>query len=146
MTLNRVLLGNVIWSVTMLSAFAWLYVASPSDARQTLLLLSTANIGIAFLARQGQRWAIALSIAVATLLFLRWAPVVAINWWMFFTGHQLYRDSPGTILIVGIMTLLFALPATVLLVGYALNRHALAPLFLRTPGAPRVVDGGHDAA
>src|SRR5688572_14654652 len=128
MTLSELLTINLAWSIVMLCAFTVLYVGGPNSARETLILLSVAYVAVATVARRHKRWAVATSVVVAALVTLRWAPMVGYNWWMFFGGHELYLDSPGTIIIVAIYSLLLALPATGLLVGYVANGRALLTL------------------
>jgi hypothetical protein len=130
-TMPIVLTINLVWSIVMLAAFTLLYVGAPDAPREMLLVLGLANATLAAVARRRNRWGIAGSVAVAALAALRWVPMAVYNWRMFFDGHKLYSDSPGTIIIVAVYSLLFAIPATVLLVGYALNSRALLLLFVR---------------
>jgi len=84
------------------------------------------------------RWAWIIS--VAFLLgywilrgWLAWANFV-INSYMFLTGHELYRDSPGTILVVAIYAVFGIFPATGLLIlGAISSGHILAVLRGRHP-------------
>ena len=114
MQLKRTLQLNVAWASLMWLAFLILFVGSPNVLRASLLVALSAFIAVAFLAVRGNRWALALSICVAVLLLVRWLPMVVVNFWMFFTNHPLYLDSPATIFIVGINAILFAIPATIL--------------------------------
>lgn len=136
MTVSGVLVVNLVWSVLMLCAFTALAVGGPNAARWALLLMGVGNLAIAILALRRNRWAIAGSIMVAALVAARWTPMVLYNWWAFFTGHQLYRDSPGTIIVVAIYSVLFAAPAMGMLVGFWANRRVLNMLLFRTTSIP----------
>jgi len=115
MQLKRTLQLNVAWASLMWLAFFILFVSAPSVPRAAILVALSAFIAVAFLAVRGSRWALVLSICVAVLLLVRWLPMVVVNFWMFFTNHPLYLDSPATIFIVGINAMLFAIPAAILL-------------------------------
>jgi len=69
---------------------------------------------------RGYRWAWIISIAFLASYWLLygwvgWANFV-VNAKMFFTGHELYQDSPGTILAVLIRAIFGIVPATCLLI------------------------------
>lgn len=68
------------------------------------------------------RWAIAPSIAVPLIFAIWWDTVEVINCSMYFTGHELYRDSPATILVVLIYVWAFAVPANLLSILFYLRR------------------------
>ncbi len=106
----------------MASAFTYLVVGLYSKPRAILLIIGLCYIVVSIFALIGKRWAIGFSVLTAILLMLRWLPMVTINTWMFLSGHELYRDSPATILVVLSYALVFALPATVLCVLYIFQR------------------------
>jgi len=113
---------NVLWSFLMTIAFSYLLIGAYSSLRAILVVLCICYIITAFNALFKKRWAVIISVLVAGLLMFRWLPMVVINIWMFSTGHPLYADSPGTILIVLINAILFAIPSTLLCVFYFVNR------------------------
>ena len=108
----------------MVGAFTYLYLVLGrySDSLAILLTLGVAYVGISFFALAGKRWAIVTSTIVAILLMIRWLPMVAINTWMFISGHELYRDSPATILVVLSYAVVFAIPSTILCCLYLAQR------------------------
>jgi len=59
---------------------------------------------------KGNRFAWMAALALSLLPLIRWLPVVAINQWMFMTGHELYRESPATIYAVWHVAIVFVLP------------------------------------
>jgi hypothetical protein len=106
----------------MVSAFAYLVHGRYSDPRAILLTLGVAYAVISFFALVGKRWAIGISVIIAILLMIRWLPMVAINTWMFMSGHELYQDSPATILVVLSYGVVFAIPSTILCGLYLVQR------------------------
>jgi len=123
---------NIIWSLVMVIAFASLLFGEYSHAKAMIFSLGLVYFALAILAFRGNRWAIILSVLTAFLLMLRWLPMVLVNAWMFITGHPLYLDSPGTILIVILYAAVFAMPATLLSVLYGIQYKKLIRLFSRT--------------
>lgn len=106
----------------MAGAFLYLVLGRYSEPRAVLLVICLVYIAISLFALAGKRWAIVMCIMVALLLTIRWVPMVAINAWMFATGHELYRDSPATILVVLSYAIVFAIPSLILCVLYFFQR------------------------
>ena len=83
------------------------------------------------------RWSWILSIAfLAGYWFLHgWMALVnfAVNVWMFFSGHELYKDSPATIIIVFLSAIFGIFPATCLLVLGALARKRIISILRGRP-------------
>lgn len=109
----------------MISAFAYIVHGRYSDSRAILLALSVTYAAVSFFALTGKRWAIVVSVVIAILLMIRWLPMVAINVWMFISGHELYRDSPATIFVVLSYAVVFAIPSTVLCGLYFAQRRQI---------------------
>jgi len=105
----------------MVAAFSYLIVGRYSNSRAIFLGIELCYVVISVFALLGKKWATGVSVVVALLLMLRWLPMASINTWMFVTGHELYRDSPATILVVISYGVVFAIPATVLSILYALH-------------------------
>ncbi|TWU35191.1 hypothetical protein Q31b_52870 [Novipirellula aureliae] len=78
---------------------------------------------LACLANSRLGWIVALAVPILPLL--RWTPMVVINFWMFFTGHELYQDSPATIFIVAINAIMFVLPGLLIYLCLFLDRKRL---------------------
>lgn len=114
MRLNQTLQLNVAWAGLMWLAFAYLLISSPTGPRAVVVAALSVFVAVAFLALRGKRWALLFSLCVAILLLVRWLPMVVVNFWMFFTDHPLYLDSPATIFVVAVNAMLFAVPALVL--------------------------------
>ena len=122
------------WALALLAFVAPMIVARGFTWHGLLYLVAfamycAAAIGI----YADHRWAWIISIAfLAGYWVLRgwiaWANFV-VNFYMFFTGHELYRDSPLTIMVVAIRALFGILPATCLLIlGMISSRHILTIL------------------
>lgn len=65
--------------------------------------------------------------------------MVVINFWMFFTGHELYQDSPATIFIVALNAIMFVLPGLLIYFLIFLDRKRWLATIWPTANAP--VDG-----
>ncbi len=108
----------------MIGAFSCL-ISHYSNPRALLLALACIYLIVSLLAMFHMRWAVGTCVLVAFVLMIRWLPMVSVNIWMFFSGHELYQDSPATILIVLIYAIVFAVPATLLCILYLANRKKL---------------------
>jgi len=104
-----------IWSITPLFTYGIDY------GRLVFFIFSIAYVFISEQALYFTRWAVIIVILTALLLLLRWLPMVVVNFYMFFTGAELYLDSPGTILVVIPLTLLFAFPSLLLFCWFCIK-------------------------
>jgi len=109
----------------MAGASLFLLFGKYSSPRAVFLALSVCFVIVAFQAISKNRWAVAISILVASLVMVRWLPMVVVNSWMFISGHELYQNSPATIFIVIINIIIFTAPSTALCISYFLNRKKL---------------------
>jgi hypothetical protein len=71
---------------------------------------------------RGSRYFLQLSVFPPALLVALSAPTVIWNVFAFLTGHPLYLDSPGTILVVLVIAMMVTLPSTVVLAVYWTRR------------------------
>lgn len=109
---------NFVWSIIMAICIGiWsigpLFTYGVDYAKLVFFSLSIAYILISEQALTLKRWAAIIVIITVLLLLIRWLPMVAVNFYMFFTGAELYLDSPGTILVVIPLALLFVFPSLV---------------------------------
>ena len=116
---------NLVWSVFILLAITWLALGAYNTASAIIHLLSVLFVVTNILALKGKRWATIISAIFVVLLFIRWVPMVVINFYMYFTGHELYLDSPATIFIVIIYFIVFALPSSIMLWFFITKRKQL---------------------
>lgn len=112
----------------MAAALLYLLMGRYSISRAMLFALGVIFIVMSVFALYEKRWAIAACVLIAVILMLRWLPVAVINTWMFISGHELYQDSPATILVVLSYAIVFAIPATILSTLYMFNRKSIWPL------------------
>jgi hypothetical protein len=91
------------------------------SARLIIFLISVAYIYVAYQAISYKRWAVIIVTISILLLLIRWLPMVLVNFYMFFTGAELYLDSPATILVVIPLALLFALPSLLLFCWFCIK-------------------------
>lgn len=88
-----------------------------------------------------ERWAIAAVLIFVTICMLKWLPMVAINFYMFYAGSELYRDSPATILVVGVYAFLFAAPSSILFLWFVCCYKALISILVGEECAKGFKDG-----
>jgi len=119
------LIINIIWSLLLTVVFSILLISSYSHIRAIIVFLCVGYVITAFQAFLNKRWAVLISIVVAILILIRWLPMVVLNFWMFYSEDALYLDSPGTIFIVLINSVLLVLPATILCLLYLFNWRAV---------------------
>lgn len=79
-------------------------------------------VGLYLGARRKLKWCLKFSVVPPLLVFLLTAPTVVYNFWAFISGHPLYQDAPGSIIIVGILALCLTLPSALVLGAYWINR------------------------
>ena len=116
---------QILWAGLFVITIGLRALASESATGVTIGVFSVAYLiaAIACLANVRVGWIVAILIPILPLL--RWTPMVAVNFWMFFTGHELYQDSPATIFIVAINAIIFVVPGLLIYVCLFLDRHQL---------------------
>lgn len=129
MPLKNTLRFNLAWSIAMAMAFALLFIGAASLPRFAVIVLAVLYVCVSIAAIRLMRWCLLTVILVAVLLTIRWLPMVLMNFWMFFTDHPLYIDSPATILIVGMNALLFAFPGLLLFSLYVVQWRSMLLIF-----------------
>lgn len=67
---------------------------------------------------RGTKSLLKLSVIPPALFFLATAPNVLLNIFAFISGHSLYKDSPRTIIVVGILAICVTLPSGLVLATY----------------------------
>jgi len=111
-----------IATLALLAAYGALAAHRPALGSVVYWVFWLAYVGLVLGAHRRNRWCMKLSVTPPLLVFLLTAPNVAYNFWAFISGHPLYQDSPGTIIIVGIMALCLTLPSALVLAAYWVNR------------------------
>lgn len=72
-------------------------------------------------------WIVAMIVPLLPLA--RWAPMVFLNFWMFITGHELYQDSPATIIVIVYYAIALVLPGLLIYLLLFLDRKRLLAAF-----------------
>ncbi len=127
-TLDNCLKANVVWSVLMVLAIGSLAITSFPSAWAAVFGVALGFAAASFAALRHQAWALGVVIGGALAMALRWTPMVLLNAWAFAQGDPRYGDSPGTILVVVIYAVLFAIPGCLLVFGYAMHGRAILGL------------------
>ena len=135
---------QLLWALFFVLAIGLRAFASGSIAGVFIGVISVAYLAasVACLGNVRIGWFVALVIPILPLL--RWTPMVIVNFWMFFTGHELYQDSPATIFIVAMNAFMFVLPGMLIYFCLALDRKRLYPVLW--PAAAIVGDGNSSGA
>jgi len=130
MIIKRTLQLNLAWVFLMWCVFLYLFIGLPSGPRAVYLVSLSAFVVTAIYALLGKPWALLTSMGAAFFLLMYWLPTTLVNFWFFLVGDPLYLDSPGTMLVVAVNAILFVIPATTLLVLFALQRRQVKALLL----------------
>lgn len=88
-----------------------------------------------------ERWSVAAVLFFIILCMLYWLPMVASNFYIFYSGSNVFYDSPGTILVVGIFAILFAFPSSFLFLYFICKYKNLITLFVGEERAKGFKDG-----
>ena len=127
---------QTMWAFFLFSIFLLLTIAHwpsrPTLVATGLLAIYLAATACAF---RDDRPAWMVAIAVPILVLILTAPLVIVNVWMFLAGHNLYRDSPGTILIVATYAITLTVPAFVLIILFFACRKEIGGIFRPPPGS-----------
>lgn len=126
--LSLLKLLQVIWAAAFL-IYAYIWVHTPNKYSVTFaviaLLYSLATVGIFW----DIRLAWIFSVVPPLLIFLLVGAWVSLNFFMFFIGHELYKDSPATIIVVIIYCLFTIVPSGIILLLFWINRNHLLKVF-----------------
>lgn len=87
-----------------------------------LFLAALAYAGISFAAVDEKHWALLICVVSSAAILVISLPWVAYNFFAFLTNDPLYRESPGTILVVGISAALFCVHSSFLGTAYFLSK------------------------
>jgi hypothetical protein len=123
---------QILWAIFFVVVIGIRAIASGSALEMLIGSLSVIYLGAALACFANSRIAWIVALALTVLPLLRWTPMIAINFWMFFEGHELYRDSPATIFIVAINAIVFVLPGLLIYICCFVDRKRLFAV-LRAP-------------
>lgn len=105
-----VLKFNRVWALILVLIFG---LSALYGSRLPLLVAAIVYLAASFLAVRQNRVAVIMVFIFSGIVMLRFLPMVLYNLAMFVFGHPLYQDSPATILVLLVIAMLFAIPATV---------------------------------
>jgi hypothetical protein len=139
MTVVGPLRFNLAWSLLVAAALVALLllragVGTVSVEFVAVLLAAVCYVVISVLALRLRRWAVAVCLLVAGAVAIYWLPTVVLNFFYFLTRHELYQDSPATILAVGINSVVFLIPALILCLAYGVRVRQLVSMFRAPSG------------
>lgn len=120
--LSSLKLLQVIWAAALL-LFA--YNMYSVTFTMIALLYSLATVGVFW----DIRLAWIFSAITPLLIFLYFGTWAAVNFFMFFIGHELYKDSPATIIVVIVYCLFTIVPSGIILLLLWINRNHLFRVF-----------------
>jgi hypothetical protein len=115
--------GSWAFLLFLLDIYFWFVDVFPGAA--LLILVVLYGFAILDLSRS-KRWAWWACCVPSILVLLLIAPTVLFNFYLFIIGDDLYLDSPGTILVVAVITILFVFPALTGLVALLMARKRFA--------------------
>ena len=131
----------LIWALVLALFLAPRAIASPTPGS----LLAAAIVAALFISSVGCAddnricWLVCLLICL--LVLIRFLPMVAINTFMAFTGHELYQDSPATFIIVMMYAVIFVIPPVAVFTCVAIDWRSLVSVF-RGSSAPEETSRG----
>ena len=120
--------GQTLWALALLTFVTPLIVrgASHSITAGFYIIAIVMYVVASCAIFMDYRWSWILSMVFLAGYWLLhgWMVLVnfAVNVWMFFSGHELYKDSPATIIIVFLSAIFGIFPATCLLILGTLAR------------------------
>ena len=115
---------NLAWGVLLLLIFSWnAYALGPFFFEKLFFLIAVLLVTSGVFALRGKRWAAIVSAILAGFLFVFLTPLVAINFYMYFTGRGIYKNSPDTIIMVWTCLFLFVMPSAFMLWHYDTKRN-----------------------
>lgn len=116
---------QLLWALLFLLVVGLRAISSGDTIGIVIGLLSITYLAAAIACFANVRIAWVVALVIPILPLVRWTPMVVVNFWMFFTGHELYHDSPATIFIVATNALMFVLPGLFIYLCIALDRKRL---------------------
>ena len=119
----------IIWAF-LLSAFSILgAISRPTTGMLVLAAIAGTFLVCSIGCIKNSRICWVVSLIVSALILARWLPMVAMNTFMAFTGHELYQDSPATFIIVMIYAVIFVMPPTAIFACIAFDWRRFLAVF-----------------
>lgn len=106
---------QICWCLVLLGVAGFFWRAGQGSVAVGFFVFSVLCAVLSIAAFRGNRWAAYLSILPPVLILFAITPDVIFNLYAFLTSHPSYLDSPGTILVVGVQSIIFVIPAIIIL-------------------------------
>lgn len=117
---------QALWSVLLALWAAYLiWLGNPVGYALAAVALGNGYFTLALKWRERWAWWASWVPPLAALALV--APRDIYNYFLYFTDDPRYLDSPGTILVVAVSTVIFVIPALVIVVLLVATRQSLAP-------------------
>ena len=116
---------QLIWASALVAIFVGLSVNAPVPNRLAFLAVACVYLLACIAALQSSRVAWIISLLVPIVICALWLPMVVVNLVAYAKEDSRYRDSPATILVVGVEAVVFAAPALLLVILFWRERTAL---------------------
>ena len=111
----------------LLTLWAGILIWNGQPTGVAFVAIIAAHVYVTFKLHSGAKWAWWASwpLPVVALAFV--APMVIYNYFLYFTDDPRYLDSPGTILTIVVLTIVFVVPAMAIVALLVAKRRSLAP-------------------
>lgn len=116
---------QLLWALFFVHTFGVWAFATGGTVSISLVIISILYLAAAIACLTNCRIGWMIAIVIPILPLVRWTPMVFVNFWMFFNGHELYQDSPATIVIVAMNGFMFVLPGVLIYLCLALDNKRL---------------------
>jgi len=109
------LLAQLLWCAIGTAVAVFFWQGGRVDMAAGFLLAAVTYAALSVAAFQGQRWAWWLTLVPPALVTICVAPWAIYNFYAFLTDHPLYLDSPATIFVVAVSSIVLLVPAVLVL-------------------------------
>lgn len=128
---------QLLWALFFVRTFGRWAFATGGIVGVSLVVISILYLAAAIACLKNSRIGWVIAIVIPILPLVRWAPMVFVNFWMFFNGHELYQDSPATIFIVAMNAFMFVIPGVLIYLCLALDNKRLLTVLRPTAAKER---------
>jgi len=116
------LFAQLLWCLIGTAVAVFFWQGGRVDMAAGFFVTSVIYAALSIAAFQGQRWAWWLTLVPPALVAICVGPWALYNFYAFLTDHPLYLDSPVTIFVVAINSIVLLVPAVLVLVLMVVSR------------------------
>jgi len=116
------LFAQLLWCLIATAVAVFFWQGGRVDMAAGFFATSVIYAALSVAAFQGQRWAWWLTLVPPALVTICVGPWAIYNFYTFLTDHPLYLDSPATIFVVAINSIVLLVPAVLVLVLMVVSR------------------------